>query len=57
MHLSAENKTERERSYVLNNTVYLIAQYFAWTEIIRRDMEDSPGKLQRIFDPRGRNRI
>lgn len=26
---------ERERLYVVENTVFLIAQYFAWTEIIR----------------------
>ncbi len=30
---------ERERSYVIDNTAFLIAQYFAWTEIIRRDIQ------------------
>lgn len=30
---------ERERSYVINNTAFLVAQYFAWTEIIRRDIQ------------------
>ncbi|MCG3113721.1 MAG: hypothetical protein MCM46_18105 [Candidatus Manganitrophus sp. SB1] len=55
--LYAENRTERERSYVLNNTVYLIAQYFAWTEIIRRDIqhidlgtEEETTKLARLQD-------
>ncbi len=28
----------REQSYVVNNTVFLIAQYFAWTEIIRTEI-------------------
>jgi hypothetical protein len=31
--------TDRERSYVLNSSVFLFAQYFAWTEIIRRDIQ------------------
>jgi len=30
---------ERERSYVVNNTVFVVAQYFAWTEIIRREIQ------------------
>lgn len=30
---------ERERSYVVDNTAFLVAQYFAWTEIIRRDIQ------------------
>ena len=30
---------ERSQSYVINNTVFLIAQYFAWAEIIRRDVQ------------------
>lgn len=30
---------ERERGYVVDNTAFLIAQYFAWTEIIRRDIQ------------------
>ena len=34
-----DNGSDRERSYVLDNTVFLIAQYFAWTEIIRRDIQ------------------
>jgi hypothetical protein len=29
----------RTRSYVENNTAFLIAQYFAWTEIIRREIQ------------------
>jgi hypothetical protein len=34
-----EEGDERERSYVVDNTVFLIAQYFAWTEIVRRDIQ------------------
>lgn len=30
---------ERSRSYVINNTTFLIAQYFAWTEIIRKEIQ------------------
>lgn len=30
---------ERARAYVVDNTVYLIAQYLAWTEIIRTDIQ------------------
>jgi hypothetical protein len=30
---------ERERSYVVDNTAFLVAQYFAWTEIVRRDIQ------------------
>ncbi len=31
--------TERESAYALHNTVFVIAQYFAWTEIVRRDLQ------------------
>jgi hypothetical protein len=34
-----ENGDEREKSYVVNNTVFVIAQYCAWTEIIRREIQ------------------
>lgn len=34
-----DNGDERERSYVVDNTAFLIAQYLAWTEIIRRDIQ------------------
>ena len=34
-----DNGDERERSYVVDNTVFLVAQYLAWTEIIRRDIQ------------------
>lgn len=34
-----DNGDARERSYVINNTTFLIAQYLAWTEIIRRDIQ------------------
>lgn len=30
---------EGEKEYVVNNTVFVIAQYFAWTEIIRREIQ------------------
>lgn len=30
---------DRERSYVVDNTSFLVAQYFAWTEIVRRDIQ------------------
>jgi hypothetical protein len=30
---------DRERAYVIENTVFLIAQYMSWTEIIRRDVQ------------------
>src|SRR5436190_4247631 len=29
----------REQSYVVENTTYLFAQYFAWTEIIRKHIQ------------------
>jgi hypothetical protein len=29
-----DNGDERERAYVVDNTVFLVAQYLAWTEII-----------------------
>jgi hypothetical protein len=33
------NGTPRERAYVLGSTAYFIAQYFGWTEIIRREVQ------------------
>jgi hypothetical protein len=33
------NGNDRERAYALNNTVFLVAQYFGWTEIIRREIQ------------------
>ena len=33
--------TPREGAYVVNNTTFLFAQYFAWTEIVRRDVQIS----------------
>jgi hypothetical protein len=38
-HVYIDNGDERERSYVIDNTAFLVAQYFAWTEIIRRDVQ------------------
>lgn len=34
-----DNGDEYERSYVVDNTTFLVAQYFAWTEIVRRDIQ------------------
>lgn len=33
------NGNDHERDYVINNTVFVIAQYFAWTEIIRQEIQ------------------
>lgn len=48
---------DRSQSYVVNNTVFLIAQYFAWTEIVRRDIQyidlghdQQTGRLARLRD-------
>lgn len=34
-----DNGNERERSYVIDNTTFLVAQYLAWIVIIRRDIQ------------------
>jgi len=34
-----KNGTERDKTYVVNNTLYVIAQYLGWSEIIRREMQ------------------
>lgn len=34
-----DNGNKNERTYVVDNTAFLVAQYFAWTEIIRRDIQ------------------
>lgn len=31
--------SERERSYVKNNTVFLVGQYLCWTELVRREIQ------------------
>jgi hypothetical protein len=31
--------TKREQIYVTNNTVYLVAQYFCWSELVRREIQ------------------
>ena len=33
------NGKEHEREYVINNTVFVVAQYFAWVEIIRTEIQ------------------
>jgi hypothetical protein len=52
-----DNGSERERTYAIKNTVFLAAQYFAWTEIIRRDIQfldlgadDKTRELARLQD-------
>ena len=37
VYLKAGN--DRTRSYAINHTVFVIAQYFAWTELIRREIQ------------------
>jgi hypothetical protein len=39
LSLYYDRGNERERSYVLHNTSFLVAQYFAWTEIVRRNLQ------------------
>jgi hypothetical protein len=39
LHWYYEKGDERERSYAVDNTTFLIAQYFGWTEAIRRDIQ------------------
>ena len=48
---------DRERGYAIDNTVFVLAQYFAWTEIVRSDIqfidlgEDEPTrKLRSLQD-------
>lgn len=31
--------SEREKSYVVNNTAFLISQYMCWTELVRREIQ------------------
>jgi hypothetical protein len=33
------NGDQRTRSYAINNTLFVIAQYFAWTELVRREIQ------------------
>lgn len=54
------NGSARERSYALDSTVFLTGQYFAWTEIIRRDIQyldlgadDKTRELARLQDTIG----
>lgn len=39
LKLFYQNGNEREKQYAIENTVYVIAQYFGWSEIIRRDVQ------------------
>jgi hypothetical protein len=48
---------ERERAYVIDNTVFLIAQYLCWTELVRREIQfinlgkdGETRRLQRLQD-------
>lgn len=36
--LCSGDNTSRERRYYIDNTAYVVAQYFAWAEIIRREI-------------------
>lgn len=33
------NGSDRERLYVIDNTVFLVAQYLCWTELVRREIQ------------------
>jgi hypothetical protein len=33
-----ESGTDREKKYVIDNTVYVIAQFFCWVEIVRKEI-------------------
>jgi len=33
------NGEERERQYAVNNTVFLVAQYLCWSELVRREIQ------------------
>lgn len=48
---------DREKSYVINNTAFLIGQYLCWTELVRREIQfidlgqsDKTRKLLRLQD-------
>src|SRR5262249_13953061 len=34
-----KNGDERTHSYAIKNTLFVIAQYFAWTELVRREIQ------------------
>ena len=34
-----KNGDERTRTYAIKNTLFVIAQYFAWTELVRREIQ------------------
>ena len=38
LDLHLKNGNSRTRLYVVKNTLFLIAQYFAWTELVRREI-------------------
>lgn len=48
------NGDAREQAYALNNTVFVIAQFFAWTELVRRELQH-PKKTRSCFPPREAN--
>src|SRR5450432_2250639 len=39
LELYLDGGTERTHAYAINHTVFVIAQYFAWTELIRREIQ------------------
>lgn len=44
-HIYYRNGNEAEREYVLKNTTFVIAQFFAWNEIIRKEIHFIEFKL------------
>ncbi len=47
------NGDDRQKSYVVENTVFLIAQYLCWTELVRREIQFiDPGVNDKTHEPR-----
>ena len=39
LNLHLKNGDRRTRLYAIRNTLFVIAQYFAWTELVRREIQ------------------
>jgi hypothetical protein len=39
IHMYLTKGNDREKSYVANNTIFLMAQYLCWTELVRREIQ------------------
>ena len=39
MDIYLNRGTSREKSYVINNTTFLVGQYLSWTELVRREIQ------------------